>query len=127
MATPYDEWQRENLKGAIYLGAQTLKSLELINGGATIGILTFYGNVLARGELNLIDRATITYALWCFGAGVACAAIASGLGYISQLILAHFPEKIVDVVIRCMAIAFGFASITLFCLGVFFAGISFGG
>ena len=117
----------ENLKGAIQLGAQTLKSLELINGGAAVGILTFYGNVLSRPVDARIDRIAISHALMCFGIGVAAAAIASGIGYLSQLRLAHYPAGVIDNWFRGLAIISGIVSFVVFVIGLYLATVAFDG
>jgi hypothetical protein len=78
----------ENLKGAIQLGQQTLKSLELANGGAVVAILTFYGNVLKEGGAMALDRPSLTKALVVFAGGLFSALLAAIMGYVGQVTVA---------------------------------------
>ena len=78
----------QNLKGAIKLGQQTLKSLEFANGGAVVAILSFYGNVASRSGYVPIDRAEISRALVVFASGLAVALVAAVLAYLGQLFVA---------------------------------------
>lgn len=122
------EWQTENLRGAINIGAQTIKSLELINGGAVIAVLTFYGNVLSSspGEID-IDRSWLTPALLNFASGVAWAVLCSILAYLSQLFSATKPAwSRTEQVLRGGAVLAGLVSAGLFVLGVYGCAMAFG-
>ncbi len=80
-----EEWRVENLKGAITLAAQTIKSLEIVNGGAAIAILTFYGNLVSSSDTDVpIDKPSIVVALTVFGGGVLFATLCSIFAYLSQ-------------------------------------------
>jgi hypothetical protein len=75
----------QNLKSAIRIGQQTLKSLELVNGGAIIAILTFYGNVVKDGSRVPIDLQLLTWGLKAFSGGLVAAVLAAICAYLSQL------------------------------------------
>ena len=61
----------------------SLNSLILLNGGAIIALLTFYGNYLQKYALT--DRLDyLTISLICFGLGLILSLIACGLGFICQ-------------------------------------------
>jgi ABC-type Fe3+ transport system permease subunit len=125
-ASSDSELQREKM--AIDLGIHTLKYLVLINGGAAIGILTFYGNVLskvnARDEFH-IDKGYITTALRCFGSGVLLAIMASGFAFVGASILAANSRTSPQLVMRSLTTIIGLGSGILFAVGLFFAAASF--
>lgn len=120
--------QNENLRGAISLGADAIKSLILVNGGAVLALLTFYGNVLARfPNQGAIDKSWLAPALCNFASGVAWAVASSILAYVSQLITATMHERVrTEIAMRGVAIAAGLISTGLFVLGVYQAAKSFG-
>lgn len=82
------EWRIENLKGTITLAAQTIKSLELINGAAAVGLLTFYGHVAVGSTASSINRCALIVALVSFGLGVLSATICGLAAYLSQRVVA---------------------------------------
>lgn len=88
MAVDPSEVGVQNLRGAIELGQQVLKSLELANGGAVIAILTFYGNAVKGGSEAAIDPVWLTRALGAFATGLVIAILAAAFAYLSQLIAA---------------------------------------
>ena len=119
--------QIENLKGAISLAIEGLKALILINGGAAIGILTFYGNTLKDGNNLHIAKCTISTALNTFGFGVGSAIFAFILAYLSQLISATAQSpNTAEIGLRYASIALATSSAACFIWGVCLAGISFG-
>lgn len=122
------DWQTENLKGAINLGAQTIKSLELVNGGAVLALLTFYGNVAVGAPAAVdIDRSWLTPALLNFASGVVWAVLCSILAYLSQLFSATKPTwGRTEQVLRAGAILAGLVSAGLFVLGVYDCAMAFG-
>jgi hypothetical protein len=82
-----DEWQRENLKGAITLADSAIRSLILVNGAAGAALLTFYGNhpdILVDAIRHLAMRGSLI----SFGTGVFVATICSILAYLSQRAIA---------------------------------------
>jgi hypothetical protein len=119
-------WQIENLRGTIDLAKQSLKSLELLNGGAAIALLTFYGNVLSRSNATIpFDKAEVARGLLSFGIGLGCGLLATILAYVSQLIAATTQSKS-EVHVRIGAILFGLASAVAFILGTLYSASSFG-
>jgi Flp pilus assembly CpaE family ATPase len=119
------EWQRENLKGAIRLGGQTIKSLELVNGGAVIAVLTLYGHLAISGQSVMLDRRAMERALVCFATGVGCAVGTSILAYLSQLAAAQVAPVWLDQRGRNAAIVLGLLSLGAFIAGVWQAGVAF--
>jgi len=122
------EWQNENLKGAISLGLQTIRSLELVNGGAVLALLTFYGNVATNSSATIkIDVTWLNPALLNFASGVVWAVSCSILAYLAQLYTATKPEwSFVEQVLRTCAIVCGLVSVGLFALGVYDCAMAFG-
>ncbi len=118
-------WNLENLRGAITLGSQTVKSLELINGAAAIGVLTFYGNVATRNSPNPINPDFVRFGLLSFALGVALSILTAICAYISQLIAATQEPSDLEVNWRLGALAAGIGSAGLFVLGVMFTALAF--
>jgi hypothetical protein len=120
--------QTENLRGAISLGADAIKSLILVNGGAVLALLTFYGNVIARSPIPVaLDKSWLAPALCNFASGVAWAIGASICAYLSQLITATMPERRnAEMGVRTTAVLAGLISTGLFVYGVYQAARSFG-
>lgn len=55
-----------------------IKALFILNGAATVSILTFVGNTKSKSEL-------LVYAMICFAVGAATGPIAFWLSYLTQL------------------------------------------
>lgn len=115
----------ENLKGAIDLAKEFLRALHLANGGAVIGLLTFYGNIAAQGKASTIAVDRLALALNLFAWGLTAGLVTSALGYLSQLIVAtcegsHWETRLRHTAIACAAISIG-----LFVAGTYQAGESF--
>lgn len=121
-----DEWQRENLKGAIQLAAQTIKSLELANGGAAIALLTFYGNSISRGSAIRLSTAYLRVGLICFAAGLFLAVVCAIFAYFSQLGTAIGWRETTEVRLRLIAIGAAIASTALFASGVVSSALAIG-
>ena len=124
-------WSLENLRGATVLGAQTLRSLELINGGAAVALLSFYGNAATKAggavHLNTLD---LRVSLSWFGAGVMASASAAILAYVAQVTVATTVGRstrweTVEVATRWVAIVAGLVSIGAFGRGLWWAATSF--
>jgi hypothetical protein len=131
-----------NLTGAIDLGKQVLKSLELANGGAVIAILTFYGNVVKDGARTPIDPSLLALGLYWFAAGLALAITAASLAYLGQFIEATATPAVTGVnlqaeaqaeaaqarfgvTLRWLAIVAALLSLAAFVTGTYSAGRSF--
>jgi hypothetical protein len=107
----------DNLKGAIDLGAQTIKSMILVNGVAAGALLTFYGD---KGAQNVTVPA-LKIALVLFGSGVVAAVFCSLFAYLSQLATVQKENSSggsSEEAVRIFAIALGIMSATLFLAGM---------
>jgi hypothetical protein len=73
----------ETYKGLIALAIEALKMLTLVNGAAAIAVLTYVGNLAARGGRppNVVNAV-----LWYSG-GVFATTVAFVFAYITQLVL----------------------------------------
>jgi formate-dependent nitrite reductase membrane component NrfD len=71
----------ETYKGLITLAVEGLKMLALVNGAAAIAVLTYVGNLAARGGRppNVISGVV------CYSVGVFLATFAFVLAYVAQL------------------------------------------
>jgi hypothetical protein len=68
--------------------------LELVNGGAVVAILTFYGNIVKDGADVPIGAPEIAQALGYFAGGLGAALVASVCAYLAQLFVATCePDK----------------------------------
>jgi hypothetical protein len=106
MAVATDSVSVENLRGAIALGSQTLKSLEIINGGAVLAILTFYGNAVKDHGKVPFDKAQLSQSLVIFSVGLTFAVAASCAAYIGQRIAATSqPDTVMDETSRLKHVA----------------------
>lgn len=117
------EWKLENLKGAIQLAAQTIKSLEIANGGGAIGVLTFYGNALVGRNLAVGCKGYLLGSLVAFGGGIFFAVMTSLLAYVAQRIVAT--DGAYELRWFYCALATAFLSVFCFLAGVLLAGLSF--
>ena len=70
-------------KAAIDIALVALRSAILINGGAAIAILAFWGNALGAGSDN-VDSSHIASALGHFAQGVLSGGIATVAAYLAQ-------------------------------------------
>jgi hypothetical protein len=73
----------ETYKSLISISVEALKLVALVNGGAAIGILTFVGNLAARGQVETVPR--VGTSLLCFCGGLVCALLAFMASYLTQL------------------------------------------
>lgn len=62
----------------IKLATEAIKMIFLLNGAATISIITFVGNLKQRSE-------TLIFAIQLFAGGAALARVALALSYLTQL------------------------------------------
>lgn len=77
------EFNLEMLRATIATGQAALKSALLINGGASVAMLAFIGNVWEKSSSqSLLKILPVSLAFYVFG--VLVAAVASGFTYISQ-------------------------------------------
>lgn len=74
-----------NLKEAFEFARFTLKMMLLINGGAALSILTFYGNIGADGAGAKLHAGWIAISLVRFAIGAGAAVIASLVAYVVQV------------------------------------------
>ena len=76
------EWYRENDRSVIAFSQAAQRNLILVNAGAAVALLTFMGNLLAKGS----DVSAFIAALTWFCTGVAAGTFTSVLAYITQLL-----------------------------------------
>ncbi|MBI1252104.1 MAG: hypothetical protein GC189_11595 [Alphaproteobacteria bacterium] len=116
----------EGHAGAVSLAVAGLQSLILINGGGAVALLAFYGEALSEGRTGGIDLRWFEGSLLLFALGVAAAAFATILAYISQLFWTQTrgaPGKR-DTAVRVAAILGAFLSAALFVVGIVFAALA---
>lgn len=121
-------WEVENLKGAITLAVEGMRSLILVNGGAAIGILTFYGNVLSKNpQAILLNQWALQVSLASFGFGVLAALLCSLCAYIAQRIAATGGPALAhkEMPFTYSGVALALASAIFFFVGLITAGLTF--
>lgn len=104
----------EGLKGLIESGTLALKSAILVNGGATIALLTFLGSVLRDGTAQTSLITDISWAMILFVWGTGLAALATGTRYLGNLKLM---EQGKSGWVNWFTISLGVISYTLFFWG----------
>jgi hypothetical protein len=78
------EWHiQETFKGLTTLFVEALKILSLVNGGAVVAILTFCGNLAAKGQPPLLQHLKPAILFYCTGLTAAMAAFI--IAYCNQL------------------------------------------
>ncbi len=78
------EFDLEMLRAVIATGQSALKSAVLINGGASVAMLAFVGNIWQTKNEHMVTFVYLSSSLLNFVIGVLLSAIASGTTYISQ-------------------------------------------
>lgn len=73
----------ESFRSTINVGMNAAKSCMLINGGASVALLAFIGNIWAKDSLD-IAAMLVSKGLLIFCAGVFLAALCSGFTYLAQ-------------------------------------------
>ncbi|MBP2277107.1 MULTISPECIES: hypothetical protein [Sphingomonas] len=125
MSVNNDPVSIENLKGAIDLAKEAIRALHLANGGAVVGLLTFYGNIAAQGKFARISVNGIALSLEFFAFGLVFGIATSMLAYLSQIMVATFDETPWELRFRFSAMTTAGISLCLFVAGVCEAGLSF--
>lgn len=109
--------QIEMFRATITSGQAALKSAILINGGASVALLAFIGNIWTKGTLQeAVDSLTLSIGL--FAGGVLAAAIASGNAYLAQYCYNRYPKWAGDV-LNVITILLVIASYVLFAWGTY--------
>ena len=119
------ELRIENLKGTIDLAKEGLRALHLANGGAVVALMTFYGNIAAKGSASTIAVDQLACALNRFAWGLIAGLVTSAIGYLSQLEAATKRDGGGEILYRYLALVFAAISLGLFAIGTYQAGESF--
>lgn len=107
----------ENFRSVILAGQGALKSLMLINGGASVALLAFIGNLLSKDEHYTLAN-SIAISLIFFVVGVLCGGAAAAFTYLSQLLYVEGNNK-VGRIAHLISVATGLGALILFGLGAF--------
>ena len=115
--------QLEMFRSVIATGQTALKTSLLINGGATVALLAFLGNIWSNPQgLDLIYA--LSDSLGLFGLGVFFGAWATGTTYLTQSAYNHQHYKIGNG-LRILTIILVIATYILFLLGLLTARVAF--
>jgi hypothetical protein len=84
---------QDHMFGSILSYAEnTLKSIILINGGASVALLAFIGNIIANDEnVSLVSKFSLPLAFYVFG--VLVGSIATGSSYVTQYKYLHVGQE----------------------------------
>ena len=115
------EREMTNLRGAFEFGAQALKSIELLNGGAVLALLTFYGSILKDAKPAHFDKTDLTRALMSYAVGLCLGLFAALLAYFSQLQSATARNGGSEDAWRVVSVALAILAALAFPLGTWFA------
>jgi hypothetical protein len=118
-------------RGAIDLALISIRSLIIVNGGAVIALLTFSGNLLARGEAPAMASA-IAASMTNFLEGLILSLFTCLTSYLTQVAFSELPRSPENnkarrwgSLIRWLAIAGGMGSLLAFSLGAYRASQAF--
>jgi hypothetical protein len=86
------EWHiQETFKGLVTLSVEALKVIALVNGGAAVAILTFCGNISAKGDSSYLGNFKPSLFWYC--GGLASTMVAFIVAYLTQLRLYHEEKR----------------------------------
>ncbi len=122
-----------NLMEAFQLARQTIQSLMLVNGGAAVAILAFFGTLLSAAHPPTIHRGLVFAALLVFALGLVLGTITSLIGYRVQIRwgaeqqddsfdLAAFDRRTIS--LNNWAVVVGLCSLLAFVVGVTLAALA---
>jgi len=115
----------EMFNSVLAAGRDTLKSITLINGGAVVVLLAFLGKIWDGKEYTDVVNALSTSIL-IFSMGVLCAALATGITYITQSAYCYDDNDKRGDSIKGLVIGVVVVSYILFFTGIFWATSAFG-
>jgi len=113
-----DDLSKELFDAAIESGRNALKSGMIINGTASISMLTFIGSISSGQNAKTIIK-TLAVPLSCFVSGVLACAFASGATYIAQSYFYYNPKKCAGTCWNVLAILLVASSYVSFAFGSF--------
>ena len=110
--------QIELLKSVVSSGESVLKTLLLINGGATVAVLAFLGNVLTKEPPKgvVLEIPKFATGLSRFTAAVVCIGAAAVFRFLSIWFARNKPQRL-EMPLALLALAGGVASLVLFVCG----------
>ncbi|MDQ8205839.1 hypothetical protein [Pelagicoccus sp. SDUM812003] len=115
----------EMFRSVILAGQSALKSSLLINGGASVAILAFIGNLATKDSKYEIMISNLSSTLFFFTIGVLCAALGFGTTYASQYSYSREKLKWLGHTFQAITISVVVASYSLFGYASFEAKESF--
>ena len=71
-----------SFNSVIETGSKAIQAAFIINGGASLALLTFIGNMISK---NVQGVGSLSFSMYLFTLGVLCVALATGARYVSQL------------------------------------------
>ena len=118
--TAKERWSRLYVNIRASYGRAAIQSALLLNGGASVALLAFLGNLaIAQQSKGLTGHfLTVRSALVCFGIGVILAASSSVVAFVIQIIWIKDAEARMGRVLRSIGIGMVAASLVLFAVGI---------
>ena len=111
-----DDLNNSLFNAAIESGRNALKSGMIINGGASLSMLTFIGSISSSINAKITIH-SLAIPLGFFVAGVLACALASGATYIAQSNFYLNPQKRIGTWLNISAILLVLTSYSFFALG----------
>lgn len=118
------EQQRDQLGAVLAFALAALRNLFLLNGGAVVALLAFYGDALAGAAASPLRQAAVVAGLAWFVGGLIAAFLACGGAFLGQLAFAEGDGASAlrrARALRLMALLLAAASLGCFALGAFAA------
>ena len=121
--TPAERWSRLYADVRASYGRASIQSALLLNGGASIALLAFLGNLaIAQQSKGLAGSfSTLKQSFVCFGAGVMLAASSNVVAFLIQIFSIAHPndaEGLTGRNLRFVGIGMVVASLLLFAVGI---------
>ncbi|UDQ97962.1 hypothetical protein AAEX28_13340 [Lentisphaerota bacterium WC36G] len=103
-----------NYRGVFDFALQALKTGILINGGASVAIFAFLGQIVKEAP-QLVS--SISWGLFWFTISVGCIGLACIFSYLCQYHVAYIKEKFFESLFRYIVLILGVSAILLFLVG----------
>jgi hypothetical protein len=126
-----EQWSRLYVDIRASYGRASIQSALLLNGGASVALLAFLGNLAIAQQSRGLPGNFVAFkeSFVCFGAGVMLAATSSVVAFLIQIVSIAHPrdaEGRTGLHLRLLGIGMVVASLLLFAIGVTLAASTFG-
>jgi len=129
--TAAEQWSRLYVDVRASYGRAAIQSALLLNGGASVALLAFLGNLAIAHEANSLtgNFYTLKYAFICFVIGVMLAAVSSVVAFLIQNVAIAHPKQAEGRIgrrLRWVGIGMVVVSLVFFAVGIVVAANAMG-